>query len=181
VSDGLVRPGRPGDEIPLAAAQVQAWSASYAGILPAEVLTALDAATLADTWGAALRDPAASGCQVLVAVESDTIAGFAAVAPGHDADADTDADLELLTLVVAPAHRGRGHGSRLLSAAADTARAGGRARAYAWLPTADESGGRFLGGAGWGPDGAVRTLDLRGDGAVLVEYARWHTDVRPAS
>jgi hypothetical protein len=44
-----------------------------------------------------------------------------------------------------------------------------------WLPAADDALRAFLTSAGWGPDGAHRTLDLTGDGNTTVKQVRLHT------
>jgi hypothetical protein len=52
-----------------------------------------------------------------------------------------------------------------------------------WLPAEDDTLRTFLTEAGWGPDGAHRTLDLLGDGTTTVQQVRLHTtfvDVTPA-
>jgi hypothetical protein len=82
---------------------------------------------------------------------------------------------ELTDLTVDPHQRGAGHGSRLLQAGADTLVADRFTRAITWLPAADDRLRAFLTGAGWGPDGAHRTLDLLGDGTTTVKQVRLHT------
>ncbi|RYJ00955.1 MAG: GNAT family N-acetyltransferase, partial [Actinomycetales bacterium] len=58
--------------------------------------------------------------RVLVALERNTVVGFAITSPASDPDCDPVADGELSELNVDPAKRGLGHGSRLLQAAVDT-------------------------------------------------------------
>ncbi len=43
---------------------------------------------------------------------------------------------------------------------------------HTWLAAAETDLRAFLVGAGWDSDGAHRSLDLRGDGEVLVEQTR---------
>jgi len=130
---------------------------------------------LADRWRAAVESPPTPRHRVLVARSADAVAGFAAVAPTEDGDLDPAVDAELLALVVERPSRGRGHGSRLLQAAADLSREAGVRTLRAWLGPADDRLRAFLVGAGWGPDGAGRVLDLRGDGQVVVRQQRLHT------
>lgn len=173
--DGIVRPGRSSEASSVAHIQQEAWRASYATLVPAEVLDTLESAEAVAAWESALgaRDEHAA---VLVAVEDDQVAGFTAFGPGADPDTGPQ-DVELVTIAVAPERQGHGHGSRLLHAAMQTAADSGADRAYTWLPADDEAGRNFLIAAGWLPDGAARTLDLRGDGAVLLEQVRLHTSV----
>ena len=44
-----------------------------------------------------------------------------------------------------------------------------------WLTATDDTLRAFLTEAGWGPDGAHRTLDLVGDGSTTVRQVRLHT------
>jgi hypothetical protein len=48
-------------------------------------------------------------------------------------------------------------------------------RGVTWLQAADDGLRSFLTEAGWGPDGAHRTLDLLGDGSTTVRQVRLHT------
>lgn len=161
----------------IAEVQVRAWRASYAELLPAELLDSLDPVELAQSWAAALGRPPDARNRVLIALERATVTGFALTGPATDPDCDPIADGEIGDLTVAPEHRGAGHGSRLMQACVDTLRADRFTRAVTWLPATDDDTRAFLTAAGWGPDGAHRTLDLTGDGSVTVKQVRLHTDL----
>jgi GNAT superfamily N-acetyltransferase len=112
---------------------------------------------------------------VLVAVAGPAPVGFAAMGPAEDDDLDPGSAAELSALSVAPTRTGEGHGSRLVNAAVDHLRQDGFARVVVWVmdqAPADEALQGFLAAAGWAPDGARRTLDLHGDGSVLVSQHR---------
>ena len=159
----------------IAAVQVRAWRASYADLLPAEVLAALDADQIAEGWRHALGEPHDARNRVLVALERNLVTGFLVTGPSSDPDSDPVATGELADLTVDPHKRGAGHGSRLLQAGADTLVADRFTHAVMWLPANDDSLRAFLTSAGWGPDGAHRTLDLMGDGSTTVKQVRLHT------
>lgn len=159
----------------LAAVQVRAWRASYAGLLPAVVLDTLDVDQIADGWRAALGRPADARHRVLVALERNLVTGFVVSGPATDPDCDPVATGELADLTVDPHKRGSGHGSRLLQAGADTLVADRFTHAVMWLPAVDDVLRAFLTSGGWGPDGAHRTLDLSGDGTTQVKQVRLHT------
>jgi ribosomal protein S18 acetylase RimI-like enzyme len=164
------------DDAPaIAAVQVRAWRASYAGLLPAEVLEALDPDQLALGWTDSLNRPADARLRVLVALERSLVTGFVVTGPATDPDCDPVATGEMTDLTVDPHLRGQGHGSRLLQAAADTLVADRFTHAVTWLPAADDDQRAFLASAGWGPDGAHRTLDLTGDGSTTLKQVRLHT------
>lgn len=166
------------DDAPaIAAVQVRAWRESYADVLPATFLDAFDTETVAEAWRASLQSPPDARNRVLVALERNLVTGFAITGPATDPDRDPVADGEITDLTVDPDKRGAGHGSRLMQACVDTLVADRFQRAITWLGASDDDTRTFLTAAGWGPDGAHRTLDLTGDGSVQVKQVRLHTDL----
>lgn len=159
----------------IAAVQVEAWRASYAEMLPTEVLDGLDADQIAEGWRQALGRPGDARNRVLVALERNLVTGFLVTGPSSDPDCDPVSMGQLTDLTVDPHKRGVGHGSRLLQSGADTLVADRFERAVMWLPAGDDATRAFLASAGWGPDGAHRTLDLLGDGTTTVRQVRLHT------
>jgi GNAT superfamily N-acetyltransferase len=179
-ADVSVRVGWAEDAMGIAVVQVRAWRAEYAGLLPADVLDGLDPSELAAAWQASLNSPKDARNRVLVALERNTVRGFAVTGPASDPDTDPIADGEISELTVDPEQVRQGHGSRLVQACADTLRADRFTTALVWLNATDDVRRAFLAGAGWGPDGAHRELDLHGDGSVRVKQVRLHTDLTEA-
>jgi ribosomal protein S18 acetylase RimI-like enzyme len=143
----FVRLASASDASAIAAVHAAAWITDYATVLPADMLTQIDAHAIAEQWAALIEGPGT----VHVATDGDAICGvLGSLVHGGGA--------ELLTLAVDPKHRGRGHGSRLMSAFADTARASGAADAFTWCPEPNTALAAFLESAGWGPDGGRRSL-----------------------
>jgi len=179
VADLSVRPAREADAAALAAVQVAAWRDGYAGVLPAETLAALDAqrADFILTWSEATVRPPTYRHRVLVACEGSVVVGGVSVGPAQDADQDPGTDAELFTFTVDPAHRRAGHGSRLLSASVDLLRGAGFGAASIWLDRDDAASRQLFTSAGWADDGSTRRLDLDGDGRVVVDQVRLHTDL----
>jgi len=166
------------DDAPtIAAVQVRAWRTSYADLLPAEVLESLDPEQIAAGWSTSLTRPADARNRVLIALERNLVTGFAITGPSGDPDSDPIADGEVTDLTVDPHKRSAGHGSRLMQACVDTLKADRFTRAVTWVGASDDATRAFLTAAGWGPDGAHRTLDLTGDGTVTVKQVRLHTDL----
>jgi ribosomal protein S18 acetylase RimI-like enzyme len=176
-ADVSVRVGWADDARAIAEVQVSAWRQEYAGLLPAEVLAGLDPEDFAEAWRASLTKPKDARNRVLVALERNTVRGFAVTGPSPDPDADQVADGEIAELTVDPEQTRHGHGSRLVQACAETLKADRFTRAVIWLASTDDVRRAFLTEAGWAPDGAHRELDLHGDGSVRVKQIRLHTDL----
>jgi ribosomal protein S18 acetylase RimI-like enzyme len=174
-ADVSVRVAWTDDAPALARVQARAWRASYAGVLPAEMLDAFDADAVGEVWRQALAQPEDARNRVLVALERATVVGFALCSPAADPDCDPVRDGEVSELTVDPDHRGLGHGSRLLQAAVDTLVADRFTRAVTWSLATDDALRAFLASAGWAPDTAHRQLDLDGTGATTVSQVRLHT------
>lgn len=178
-ADRSVRVAWVADAEAMGRVQADAWRDSYADLWPSDLLDSLDPIAMAQAWATSIRRPPLGTFRALVALERNDVVGVAATGPSDDPDADQVADAEMSLLVVAPAARGRGHGSRLLAAVADTARADGFARLATWVHSADDAVRRFLGGAGWEPDGAHREVVLDDD-APPVRQVRLHTSLEDA-
>jgi GNAT superfamily N-acetyltransferase len=176
-ADVSVRVGWAEDAQSIAEIQVRAWQREYAGMLPEELLAAMDPAEFAEAWRASLAKPKDARNRVLVALERNTVRGFAVTGPSPDPDADPIADGEIVELTVDPGQTRHGHGSRLVQACAETLKADRFTRALIWLASTDDVRRAFLTEAGWAPDGAHRELDLHGDGSVRVKQVRLHTDL----
>lgn len=176
-ADVSVRVGWADDAHAIAAVQVRAWRQEYARLLPEEVLASLDPDDFATAWHESLEKPKDARNRVLVALERNTVRGFAVTGPAQDPDCDPVSDGEIVELTVDPEHTRNGHGSRLLQACAETLKADRFARAVTWLASTDDPRRGFLTEAGWAADGAHRELDLHGDGSVRVKQVRLHTDL----
>jgi len=175
-ADRSVRVAWVADAPEMGRVQLAAWRASYAGVLPVTALDDLDADEVASAWATSIRRPPLATYRALVALERNALVGFVALGPSDDPDADAGRDAELSVLVVDPPARGRGHGSRLLAAAADTARADGFTRLTTWVLADDDAVRGFLRSAGWEPDGAHREVTLPDD-AGSTRQVRLHTSV----
>lgn len=176
-ADVSVRVGWADDAAGIAGVQVRAWRREYADLLPTEVLEALDAEEFAGAWQASMARPQDARNRVLVALERNTVRGFAVTAPASDPDTDPVADGELVELTIDPDHGREGHGSRLVQACAETLKADRFSRALVWVASTDDVRRAFLTEAGFAPDGAHRELDLHGDGTVRVKQVRLHADL----
>ena len=179
-ADASVRPALPDDAAEIARIQVVTWRTAYRAVLPAAVLDDWDDDAALGTWRAAITAPPTPGHGVLVALERNTVVGFAAFGPPEVTPAESQdpagPTTEISTLLVEPRWGRRGHGSRLLSAVADLAESGGAARLQVWLLEEDRVSTGFYESAGWAPDGWARTLDT---GDVPLREVRWHALLGP--
>lgn len=174
-ADASVRPAFPEDAAEIARVQAVTWRTAYRSVLPQAVLDEWDVDAATDSWRSAITAPPTPGHGVVVALERNTLVGFAAFGPA-ELTADEDADpagptAEIGTLLVEPRWGRRGHGSRLLAAVSDVAGAGGAGRLQVWLLETDRVSAGFYESAGWEPDGWARTLDT---GTEPLREIRWH-------
>jgi GNAT superfamily N-acetyltransferase len=182
VTAGFVRAARASDAAALARVQVASWLATFAGVVPDEVLAELTSAAAEEQWAGRWREaitaPPTSRHRVHVAVDADrtTVTGFAAAGPATDDDLWPGTDAELYELHVLPDLAGTGHDGRLLHAVADTLAEDGFRTASTWVLSADGKRLEFLEAAGWAPDGCHSNLDM----GVKVPVARLHTRLSPA-
>jgi GNAT superfamily N-acetyltransferase len=174
-ADVSVRPARPDDAAEVARVQVVTWRTAYRGVLPMAVLDDWDPVAATAAWRRAVESPPTPGHGVLVALDGQTVVGFAAFGTaelaGDEHPHPAGPTSELSTLLVEPRWGRRGHGSRLLAAVSDIARSSGAARLQVWLLEGDRVSSGFYESAGWGPDGWARTLDT---GSAPLREIRWH-------
>lgn len=179
---GFVRAARASDAAGLARLQVASWRASFASLVPEEVLAELTSAAAEEQWARrwleAITAPPTSRHRVHVAVDAGrtSVTGFAAAGPATDGDLWPGTDAELYELHVLPELAGQGHGGRLLHAVADTLAEDGFQIAFTWVLSADDKRLSFLEEAGWAPDGSRSNLDM----GVKVNVVRLHTRLSPA-
>jgi GNAT superfamily N-acetyltransferase len=180
VAIGYVRPARPEDAGEIARIQLSTWRTAYRRLFPAHVLANLDEEYLTRGWHEAIVEAPSERHRVLIAVEQGETSytvGFAAGGPADEQalapeESPLGADVAAITdLLVEPRWGRRGHGSRLLAATVDLWRDDGFKSAVAWVYDADQVMHRFLGSAGWEPDGATRALDVDD---MLVPQLRLH-------
>jgi GNAT superfamily N-acetyltransferase len=186
VALGYVRPARPEEADEVARIQLTTWRVAYRRLIPRHVLDEVDADWLAGRWREAITAPPSARHRVLIAIEQAESAypvGFLAAGPADEAALAPDeqpldpASVAAVTdLLVEPRWGRRGHGSRLLAAAVDTWREDGFGTAVAWAYEQDPATRKFLGGAGWEPDGARRALDVDD---LLVPQLRLHVALTP--
>jgi GNAT superfamily N-acetyltransferase len=174
-ADVSARLAWPDDAAAIVRVQLETWRTSWADVVPAEELDALDPAELTQRWAQTIASPQDARMRVLVALERAEVRGFALVHPSYDPDSDQVADGEVGEFVIGVEHRRAGHGSRLLQAAVDTLSADRFTRAVWWVATSDDALRAFVTESGWAADGAHREL-ATASGSTLKQV-RLHTSL----
>jgi ribosomal protein S18 acetylase RimI-like enzyme len=134
---------------------VRTWRSAYAGIVPAEVLAALDP----EVWAARRRSMA-------VPPDDDgRIGGFISFGPSRAGDGAG----ELYAIYVDPADQGRGLGQLLFDAARSGLSASGLPAMRLWVLVENHPARRFYERQGMAPDGATDYYTPRGSTVELPE------------
>jgi len=163
-----LRPAVPDDALAVGGVHVRAWQAAYRGLMPDEYLNGLRPEERAQRYDFASLDP--SKPRTLVALEADTVLGFATIAPARDEDVAGQG--ELCALYVEPDCWGRGVGRALASAArSDLARLG-FAKAVLWVIAGNARAHRFYRADGWTPDALQREQQVWRVSVTTVRYSR---------
>ena len=163
----VVRPMAEGDIDAVAVVQVRTWQAAYAGIVPAEVLDALDPAVNAANRRQR-RIP--GGARTLVAEADGVIVGFVSVGPYRTQRTRDEYDRtvgELYAIYVSPEHWGTGAGRALMAAAREAL--AGYPSFRLWVLEANHRARRFYERAGLAPDGAREYYTPPGSPVELPE------------
>ena len=152
----LIRLAKPDDALIVARIHVRSWQAAYQGLIPDDYLKGLRPEERARRYEFASENPLAAA--TLVAMENDTLVGFATVAPARDADAAGHG--ELCALYVDPDRLRRGVGSALLTAACERLVARGFRNLVLWVLAGNIPAQQFYEQKGWRKDGRARKATL---------------------
>lgn len=165
----------PEDAMAVAIVHVRAWQAAYRGLMPDDYLAGLRPQERARHYDFAGLDPARP--RTLVAVEADTVLGFATVSPARDEDVRGSG--ELCALYVEPDCWGRGIGQALASAACDHLYRQGFRKAVLWVVAENGRAQRFYRADGWTADELRRPQRIWNVTVDTVRYSRVLESLRP--
>jgi GNAT superfamily N-acetyltransferase len=154
----VLRDARPSDALAVAGVHVRSWQVAYRGLFPDEYLDGLKPEERAARY--TFGSPIPTQPATIVAVEQDSICGFATTSPTRDADATGKG--ELCALYVDPVWWGRGVGAKLVTAARDRLLTQGFREAVLWVLSGNQRALRFYDLDGWRPEGARRTDQVWG-------------------
>jgi ribosomal protein S18 acetylase RimI-like enzyme len=157
-----IEPLRAEDCDELGRVHVLSWQQSYAGLMPADHLAALDPRARAERW----RQSVAGGdaTTTYVAKDAGAIVGFVSVGPTRDDDAPTELELWAIYLLA------RVHGSGLADVLMERALAG--RDATLWVLEGNARARAFYRRHGFVEDGAVGTYSKTGTPEIRMVRRR---------
>ena len=167
MSEPSVRRGVPDDARAIAEIHVAGWRHAYRSLVPDHVLAELSVDAREAIWA---RTLAAEDGSVWVAERPGRLLGFVSSGPSVDAGAEPDTG-QVYAIYLEPDEIGRGLGRALFARATEDLRLRGFRRATLWVMASNEPGRRFYEAAGWRPDGASQTEEVRGAPIEEVRYA----------
>lgn len=171
-----VRPPRLADADEVARIHVRTWQSAYEGMVPDDILAALDGQLeervnrTRERWSA----PEPRRWRTLLAVDAadDRPVGFTMFGPyrlNHGGD-DVDPTLgEVLAIYVDPAHQGHGAGRALMDAAVAALRADQVREIRLWVMTANAPSRRFYERYGYRLDGGRDVYRMERPGGEPVD------------
>ncbi|GAB1642447.1 N-acetyltransferase family protein [Krasilnikovia sp. MM14-A1259] len=153
---------------PLAAMHVRAWQAGYAGIVPGDVLDALDPADFAERRR---TGPVPPGARTLLADDGGAIVGFVSFGPyrSHETQGYDHTLGEVYAIYVDPVRWRSGAGRHLMAAARAALTESGARELRLWVLADNERARRFYERVGLLHDGEQDVLTLPGNAARLTE------------
>jgi len=163
-----LRPAVPDDALAVARVHVRAWQVAYRGLMPDDYLQGLRPEERAQRYNFTGRDPAQP--RTVLAVEADTILGFATTAPARDPDVAGQG--ELCALYVEPDSWGRGVGRALAAAARGDLYGLGFRQAVLWVVAGNARAEQFYRADGWTADGLRRARQIWNVNVDTVRYSR---------
>ena len=162
----LLRPAEPEDALAVARVHVRSWQVGYRGLLPDDYLDELRPEDRAQKYSFQTGDPLQPSTNV--AVEAESIDGFATTAPARDPD--VPAHGELCALYADPDHWGHGIGRALVSAARGRLRSQRFLDTVLWVRAGNVRADRFYRVDQWAPDGRNRTASVWGVDVAELRY-----------
>jgi GNAT superfamily N-acetyltransferase len=136
----FIRPATPADAAAIAQVRVDAWRTTYKGMIPAAYLAAMKVDDSTALWSKVLT-AGPNATSVFVAVEGDSIVGFASGNMLPEPKHGLDAELSAVYLVDGAQRAGVGH--RLVAAVAAAQRAHGAHGLIVWVIAGNKAARAF--------------------------------------
>lgn len=132
MSDARIRLAQVADAGGIAALRVRAWRAAYRGLLPDDVLDALDPVEGEARWRRVVETPPSPQQRTWVLDGAPAVLGFAVTGPTRDTDQPPETG-EVYALYLEPSLVGRGQGRLLMQHAAGSLAEQGFRRVSVWV------------------------------------------------
>lgn len=145
---------------------IASWRGAYAGVIPDDVLAALDQTAREAAW---LQVLTADEASTWVAVANQRLIGFASVGPARDEDADSG-DLELYSMYLDPESWGRGVARSLMRTI--DAEVTDSVPLLLWVLADNKRARHFYQRFGFTHDGVERIDEYGGKPLTAVRYVR---------
>jgi ribosomal protein S18 acetylase RimI-like enzyme len=185
----ILRPAVPADAYEIVRINADGWRRAYAGIVPDDVLAAIDVEQRASRYERRMAEESTHNTIVAVdTVAVDTVAvdtrpdaerivGYVYFGPYRDGETLDPSVGEVCAIYVDPEDWGSGAGRLLMTGALDRLAARGCAEVRLWVLEANHPARGFYAHLGFQPDGGRSTFPVRRpDGTVVslaeVRYAR---------
>ncbi|WP_124055028.1 GNAT family N-acetyltransferase [Arcanobacterium ihumii] len=186
-----VRPAQPKDADAIGRIQARSMHESLVRAieapLSAESVAQIDANAFAATWAQTLSNMPSARHHILVAVDSDKICGFAAIAPteainlADDQRFAPDSEFferernayEILNFDVDSGAKDPDHAARMLAAITDIIANDQGNETYIWVFPTDDDATRMLDAAGFAPRGLRRSFEI--DSEEVTQHLWWTT------
>ncbi len=169
IDEVTIRPATPDDAPAIADVHVRSWQEAYAGIVPDEYLSSLDAAARSRRWRELLAAGPEDRVCTFVAEAGDRLLGFASYGPSRDEDARRG-EREIYSIYLDPGTWGRGVARELIRTV--VAEAGEQTPLTLWVLAANERARHFYRRHGFQPDGVERLDDVGGAELLEIRYRR---------
>jgi GNAT superfamily N-acetyltransferase len=163
-----VRAAVPEDALGIAHVHVRSWQAAYQGLISQEYLDSLKPADMARRYNFDRSSPGLP--LILVAVEGNSICGFAITSKSRDEDLPNAG--ELRAIYVDPQQWREGVGRALIAAAREQLRRDGYTDAVVWVLDGNARARRFYESDGWSRDGTGRREIIGNTHVEEVRYRR---------
>ncbi len=163
----VIRRATPEDAAALAQVQVDAWKATYPGILPESLLAGLSAPAIAAAFSESLATPRPHWAMWTLHARG-ALAGFAVGGPCRDQATPAAGEIHAIYLVKEA--WGQGLGRALMARALDGLREAGFREAVLWVMERNARGRRFYERTGWELTPARRTEWQDGIALRQVQY-----------
>ncbi len=156
------------DDVPaVCIIRMRSWRAAYAGLMPQQVIDALDIGTMWSTWRAAIHHAATPSTRLFVAGAPGEVHAYAWVRPLDGTSTTTG---EVGAMYSDPTAWGTKAGWTVFSAAVAFLRDQGFDELSLWMLKGNERAGRFYERAGWVLSGEEQTTETPVGSYVEVRY-----------